>query len=236
MAADSQATEADGTRTMVDKIWLERGLLFGYAGTHAVRDRLQRVYHHRLSVMPDKELRDADCVTSALCAETKWVLERMYENYASDHGELPKSRLAGQLLVLGCDGTDHWLLEIDANNTPTPYTDRGFHAAGSGSPAAQVAMALLENYVPAELSLRQLQALAYRTVSTSVRVLAHGVGGPVVLWSCDGEGGFTQSTATEIDDIERFIEAWTTGEREALRMVDADPLSEKPPLPPPLPS
>ena len=230
MAADSQATEADGTRTTIDKIWCERGLLIGYAGPHAIRDRLQRVFAHKLSASDPEELRSCDTVAAALCSAARPTLEAIYQNYVPDHGEHPKSRLGGQVLVLGCDGTDHWLLEIDADNTPTPYTDNGFHAAGSGSPAAQVAMALLESYVPAELTLRELGALAYRTVLTSVRVLAHAVGEPVVLWSSDGNGSFTKATDTEIDDIERFIEAWTTGERESLRMVEvAD--EQKPPLP-----
>ena len=42
MASDSEATESGHTRYDVDKIWLCRGLLCGYTGNTAVRDRLAR--------------------------------------------------------------------------------------------------------------------------------------------------------------------------------------------------
>src|SRR5690349_3914873 len=141
MASDSQATEADGTRTTIEKIWCERSLLFGYAGPQAIRDKLEEAFAVWIGSATDDELHDKHKVEQKICAYSKIVLEAMYASYAQDIGERPKSRLGGQLLLIGCDGDgNHWLLEIDADNTPTYYTKQHFHAAGSGSPAAQVAM------------------------------------------------------------------------------------------------
>jgi len=236
MVADSQGTEADGTRTRVEKIWCDHGLLFGYAGPQAVRDNLRKVFSARLGSLTKKELRDRKVVEQKIAPLSKTILEAMYANYAADIGERPKDALGGQLLVIGCgpDKKGHWLLEIDRDNTPTYYTGDGFHAAGSASPAAQITMALLQSYVPQELTLRQLQALAYRTVAAGVRALAQHVGEPIVLWSCDGSSGFQKATDTEIADLTRFIEAWETLERDALREVElpAD-AAERPPLPEP---
>jgi 20S proteasome alpha/beta subunit len=237
MAADSQGTEADGTRSVVDKIWCERGLLFGYAGTQAVRDNLKEAIAYRLSSATPGELQDRKVVEQKICGVSKTVLEAMYANYVSDIGERPKDALGGQLLVMGCGANSegHWLLEVDRDNTPTYYTEPGFHAAGSGSPAAQITMALLQSYVPQELSLRQLQALAYRTVSASVRVLAQYVSEPIAVWTCDGKGSFVQATNTEIQDIGGLIEAWLTVERESILSVEPpdDDGEDKPPLPAP---
>jgi 20S proteasome alpha/beta subunit len=234
MAADSQATEADGTRTTIEKIWRERNLLFGYAGPQAMRDKLEETIAFRLASASDAELANHDKVETMICAVAKIVMEGMYANYVSDIGERPKSRLGGQLLIIGCDSKrHHWLLEIDADNTPTYYTKPGFHAAGSGSPAAQVAVALLENYVPSDLTVRELQAIAYRAVKTSIRVLAQYVGEPVQLWSCDGEGGFHRATDTEVTETEKLVGAWVAQERDSLLDVSR-PGGAKPPLPGPI--
>jgi 20S proteasome alpha/beta subunit len=236
MAADSQGTEADGTRRIVEKIWCERQLLFGYAGPQAIRDNLQLLIAQRLASATEGDVRDAKTVESMVCGVSKLVLESMYANYVSDTGERPKSALGGQLLVMGCDADNrgHWLLEIDQDNTPTFHTEDGFHAAGSGSPAAQVTMALLESYVPQELTLRQLQALAHRTVSASVRVLANYLSEPIVIWSCDGHGGFVKATDSQLLDVQRLVDAWLTVERESIRRVERPEAEEtKPPLPSP---
>jgi 20S proteasome alpha/beta subunit len=231
MASDSQATEADGTRTTIEKIWCQRSLLFGYAGPQAIRDKLQETIAVWVGSATDAELQRRDLVEQKICATSKIVLESMYKNYAQDAGERPKLRLAGQLLVIGCDGDrKHWLLEVDADNTPTYYTEHHFHAGGSGSPAAQVAMALLENYDSSNLSLRGMQAMAYRAVKTSINVLAQYLGDPVQIWCCDSGNGFQKLTATDMDDIERLVEAWTTQERDSLLNI-LQPDKEKPPLP-----
>lgn len=231
MASDSQATEADGTRTTIDKIWCERSLLFGYAGPQAIREKLEEAISVWVGSATDAELHDRHKVEQKICLASKIVLEAMYANYAQDIGERPKSRLGGQLLVIGCDENgDHWLLEVDADNTPTSYTNQGFHAGGSGSPAAQVAMALLQNYDLSNLPLRGLQAMSYRAVKTSISVLAQYVGEPVQIWCCDGDHGFHQVTDTEMEDIERLVEAWTAQERDSLVNI-LQPDQERPPLP-----
>lgn len=236
MAADSQGTEADGTRTTVEKIWCERGLLFGYAGPQAIRDNLRDAFSHVLAPLAPEQLRDRREVEQTLCGASKVVLEATYENFARD-GERDdaKSVLAGQLIVIGCESDGkHWLLEVDRDNTSTNYSEQGFHAAGSGSPAAQVAMALLEAYVPDDLTLIGLRALAYRTVSAAIRVLAEYLSEPVVLWFCDPDVGFRKATASDVDDIERWIEAWLTLEREAIRNAGRPATPQTPGLPKPI--
>jgi hypothetical protein len=53
----------------------------------------------------------------------------------AERGERAKDTIGGALLVIGKDGDGHWLLELNCDNTPSAYSERGFHAVGTGSPA-----------------------------------------------------------------------------------------------------
>jgi hypothetical protein len=61
-------------------------------------------------------------------------------------------------------------------------------------------------------------------------VLAQYLGEPVQIWCCDGGSGFQKLTDTDMEDIERLVEAWTTQERDSLLNI-LQPDQEKPPLP-----
>lgn len=232
MGADSQATEADGTRTRVEKIWEENGLLFGYTGMWAVRDHLAGAIRKRITQDGFDPHADRESVRTALCQTTRPVLISTYANYVpSDFAEAKRS-LGGQLLVMGNDADGYWLLEINEDNTGSWYTDRGFHAVGSGSPAAQVALGLLQNYVPARLTLEQLEMLAFRTLGVSIEVLAQHLSEPVRLWASTGDGSFQQLTDTDLAETARAVEVWRTLERESLEEATASPVGDD--LPPPV--
>lgn len=231
MGADSQATEADGTRTRVEKIWSEGGLLFGYTGTWGVRDHLASAIRRRVTQEGFDPHADRESIRMALCQTIRPVLISAYANYVPSDFAEAKSALGGQLLVLGSDAEGFWLLEINEDNTGSWYTDRGFHAVGSGSPAAQVALGLLQNYVPARLTLAQLEMLAFRTLGVSIEVLAQHLSEPVRLWASDG-AGFRQLTDTDLAETAQAVEVWRTIERESLEEATASPVGEE--LPPPV--
>jgi proteasome beta subunit len=226
MGADSQATEADGTRTQVEKIWQDRGLLFGYTGSWAVRDLITRVIGRRLAQDGFDPHMDREGVRHLLCQVVRPVLMSVYANYVPNDVAEAKRALGGRLLAMGSDGDGYWLLEIDEENTGSWYTDRGFHAIGSGSPAAQVAIGLLQNYNPQRLSVEQLQMLAFRTLGVSITVLAQHLSGPMRLWSSDERGSFLPLTDTDLDDTERRVELWLTLERESLDEASVPPVGE----------
>jgi hypothetical protein len=77
------------------------------------------------------------------------VLTGEYANYVPHPppGQIP-TRLAGSLLVIGREPSGYWLLDIDHGNVGTFHPERGFHAIGSGSAAAQVSRGLLEHSSP----------------------------------------------------------------------------------------
>jgi 20S proteasome alpha/beta subunit len=229
MGADSQATESDGTRSEVEKIWHEAGLLFGYTGTWAVRDLVASAIHRQLDGTDPHA--DREQIRNRLCQAVRPVLMSVYANYVPNDIDEAKRRLGGRLIVMGCDENGYWLLEIDEHNTGSPYTDRGFHAIGSGSPAAQVAIGLLQNYNPQRLSPAQLQMLAYRTIDVSVSVLAQHLSGPVRLWSSNDKRQFVQLTDTALDETAKRVELWLTLERESLDEASSPPVGEELPSP-----
>jgi 20S proteasome alpha/beta subunit len=229
MGADSQATEADGTRSQVEKIWEDSGLLFGYTGTWAVRDLVASAILR--AVVGCDPHADREQIQKKLCNAVRPVLMSVYANYVPNDVDEAKRRLGGRLLVMGCDAKGHWLLEIDENNTGSSYTDRGFHAIGSGSPAAQVAIGLLQNYNPQRLSPQQLQMLAYRTIDVSISVLAQHLSGPVRLWSSNDSRQFVQLTDTALDETAKRVELWLGIERESLDEASSPPAGDDLPQP-----
>ena len=231
MGADSQATEADGTRTQVEKIWDECGLLFGYTGSWAVRDLVARAISRRLTQDGFDPHMDRQSIHHLLCQTIRPVLMSVYANYVPNDVTEAKDKLGGRLLVMGSDANGYWLLEIDEDNTGSWYTDRGFHAIGSGSPAAQVAIGLLQNYNPKRLSLEQLQMLAFRTLAVSISVLAQHLSGPMRLWSSQDSGEFIQHTDTDLSEAERRVEHWLTLERESLDDASAPQVGDALPEP-----
>ncbi|MEX2557811.1 MAG: hypothetical protein WEB06_19545 [Actinomycetota bacterium] len=231
MGADSQATEADGTRTQVEKIWDDQGLLFGYTGSWAVRDLVARAISRRLAQDGFDPHMEREGVRHLLCQTVRPVLMSVYANYVPNDIAEAKRKLGGRLLAMGSDSDGYWLLEIDEDNTGSWYTDRGFHAIGSGSPAAQVAIGLLQNYNPQRLSLEQLQMLAFRTLGVSITVLAQHLSGPMRLWNSDQSGRFVQLTDTDLADAERRVELWLALERESLDEASTPPVGETLPEP-----
>ena len=215
MASDTQATETDGTSFDVDKIWVHGGILFGYSGCLSIREPLALSIEQKLK-QPDAA--DRWETRAFLCAAAKPVLDSAYANFVPCVPSDNIRKLAGSLLAIGCDDDAHWLLEADYNNTLTFYTDRGFHAIGSGSVAAQVANGLLGHYEARELSVWHLSLVAYRTVKTCIAVLggAHGVGGSVRLWQGEQGKSFRMIDDHELKAVEEGVREWEMIERETL--------------------
>jgi 20S proteasome alpha/beta subunit len=98
MAADSQATEADGTRTRVEKIWRDSGLLLGYTGVAALRDTLAEEIATSLALVEPSDRADRKAVRDLLCAVTKPVLDRAYNNSWRSAANVPRTRLVAPSL------------------------------------------------------------------------------------------------------------------------------------------
>jgi proteasome beta subunit len=230
MAADSQATEADATRHTVAKIWTAGGLLFGYSGAMSVRDVIQTAVDSAATSLATAGVISRLATKSQLCQVIRPVLKQEYDIFVPLPWETHE-KLSGALMVIGRDSDGYWLLEIDKNVCATFYTERGFHAIGSGSATAQVGRALLDNYQPKQSTLGELRLFAYRTLSACIAVTAHGLGEPIQMWTAS-EGGFSLVPDAEREAIRDGVEQWSLLERESLRQViAADTASE---LPPPL--
>lgn len=238
MASDTQASEQDRTKYDAPKIWEDNGVLFSYSGNTAVMDPLQLAVHARLDGQDSSRSRWN--VRNDLCAAIGPVLKGEYGNYVPQppEGSIP-AKLGGSLLAIGKDGAGYWLLDIDHNNVGTFHPHRGFHAIGSGSAAAGVALGLLEHYELEARTVWHLKLIAYRTVETCIRVLDVGVGGEVHVWSStEDQTGFEPVTDDPLRDVAHGVTQWTVIERESLDEVLGGTSSDEPaaePVQPPDP-
>jgi hypothetical protein len=176
MASDSQSSEEDATTNQVEKVWTSGGLLLGYSGQLAIREPLRRDIERRLQESPLPPQVPIEIAASMLCAIVRPVLEQAYANFVGAPGDDPAEKLAGSLMVIGYDGEQYWLLEIDRHNTPSHYTEEGFHTIGTGSVAAHVSRGLLKYYSLSGHEVKQFRLLAYRTVETCIDVLGGAYG------------------------------------------------------------
>ncbi len=231
MAADSHVTEEDSTAGSADKIWMCGGLLFGYSGSVSVRDRLQLAIEEGLASAPMPLPTECEMAQSQLCALTHGALKAAYDNYVGSAD--PTDALGGSLVVVGRDTDKYWLLEIDRNNTPTRYTDDGFHTIGSGSGAAHVGRHLLAHYSLPGYDTKHLRLLATRTVQSCIDVLggAYGLGGPVQLWQSTDDS-YERIEDEELAAVLEGLDQWIQIEQESLLKVftsESEQVSE--PLP-----
>ena len=226
MASDGQATEADETRHSAQKIWRAGDLLFGYGGYEAVRQPLETALTPVAQHLQREGIRDEREVKEALCDAGRPVLDALYKSFVTYHALEHAGMIGGALLVLGHGANGHWLLEIDGRNLGTSYTERGFHAIGSGSGAAQVARAFFEHYDPRGRPLADLRLLAVRTLDTCISVVATGIGEPIDVWQSSKEG-FARLPKADLDATREGVQQWITIERESLDAVNA-PLAGEP--------
>jgi len=150
MVSDSQATELDGTRYPVDKIWLaSHGVLLGYSGDYIVREPLRVAIDAILGPVPEVTVLTRVQIEQRICEAHQRVLPILFARYVPAFpGDNPLRKLDGGLLVLGHDADGYYLFDVDGQNNVTAQNERGFHTIGSGATAAQVARAVLENYNP----------------------------------------------------------------------------------------
>lgn len=241
MASDSHGAEEDSTATTEEKIWSSGGLLFGYSGHVALRDRIRAEMEKQVEATPPPPQMPLEIAASSLCATIRPILESAYSNYVGAPGDDPPEKIGGSLMVIGFDGEGYWLLEIDRRNLGSPYTDDGFHTIGTGSVAAHVGRGLLKHYNLPGYEVPHLRLLAYRTVSTCIDVLggAYMLGGPVQLWHSVDSRGFERVLGDKFDSVKEGVRQWAGIEQESLDGVfsadkneakvdaEAEPLPEK---------
>jgi hypothetical protein len=225
MASDSLVTEEDSTAgAPVEKIWTCGGLLFGYSGNLTLRDAIKAALERALATTPLPIPTDCELAISQLQVCVRPVLSAAYQNFVGGPTDDPVEKLGGSLLVVGRDKDKYWLLEIDRNNTPTRYTDDGFHTIGSAALASHVGRRLLGHYKLPGYEPRHLCLLALRTVQASIDVLgsAFGIGGPVQLWQSTADG-YERVGADALSEVHHGLEQWNEIERESLLKVFAGP-------------
>ena len=217
MASDSQATEADDTRfNVADKIWKANDVLFGYSGYVAVG------YQIRTAVRAALKNRLPNGGTyfehqTVLQESIRPCLKHAYANFVSAQpGQTAGNTIAGALLVMGRETDSYWMMEVDLNCIASPYTDRAFHAIGSGSIPAQMARGLLESYEPKESPRLHLELMAFRTIRTCIQVSAYGVGGNIHIWSSTDGGPFTKLGQVDLERLSAREAVWRETERESL--------------------
>jgi len=220
MASDSHGAEEDATATVVEKVWTSGGMLFGYSGQVAIRDRIRTALESHFKSTPPPPHYPLELAASSLCAVVRPVLNYAYTNFVGSPDDDPTEKLAGSLLVIGFDGDGYWLLEIDRNNLASPYTDDGFHTVGTGSVAAHVSRGLLKHYNLPGYEVSHLRLLAYRTVSTCIDVLggAYMLGPPVQLWH-SVDGGFERVIEHKFHAVREGVQQWVGIEQESLDRV-----------------
>jgi hypothetical protein len=220
MASDTEATEGRHTRyETTDKVWGCGGLLFGYSGASGVRQPLVRSLNELVGGNGADTMYAPWAMREPLRTAYTKVLRAEYGGRAPQlaDGRVP-DELTGAMLIIGRGPSGYWMLELDAGAQATFYEDGGFHAIGSGSPAAQVVRALLTSYESLGRSLPHLRLLAHRTVGICIETLggAYGVGGHVEMWESDSLTDFRQLPQAELEIVSDGVDRWTTLERESL--------------------
>jgi len=219
MASDSEASESGHSRFDIEKIWQEQDLLFGYSGNTSIKQAIAQTI--KTTIIPQLQQIQGQAdrwQTRGLLANAlKPVLATAYQGYVGQN----LNQLNGALLVLGHDKDGDWLLEIDQNNTPTFYNERGFQAIGSGSPSAYVARALMEKYQLDGKTVTILKVVTYRILDTSIKSIGgqYGVGGNIHIWSSSKDGKFKKISSKEMESIKNTVDQWTTVERESFEAL-----------------
>ncbi len=221
MAADTEATEEDGSRHETEKIWPCGSLVVGYTGTGIIQQPLRRALDQVIPAAEQQGHLDRWTIRQHICQVTSVVLSNEYALRApATAGQVP-AELAGVLLAIGRDAEGFWLLEVGKHAGGSFYDEAGFHTVGSGALAAQMARGLLRNYEPVGRSLPHLRLIAYRTVVTCIGVLGsgYGVGGHVDLWEAEGNQSFAKRDEVGLRGVANGVDQWMTIEAESIDQV-----------------
>lgn len=223
MASDSEVTAGGHSRFDAEKVWGVEGIIVGYTGTDSIRQPLVAAISAAMSEgfrgaaeVPREDLKHA------LQEAIQPVLTQAYSR--SVGVRTPEGipfTLVGRLLALGRDADGYWMLEIDEHNDATFYEAQGFHAVGSGSPAAYAARSLMRDYQDLGRTAAQLKLMAHRTVQNCIDSLSGdaAVGGQVHVWYSEHGGPFRCAPADELESIANGVAQWRTVESESLKQV-----------------
>lgn len=226
LAADSQATESDMTRFEVDKIFeLTERIIWAGSGSSAIISELNAEF-----IKNKSHFESAVKFGVPLAKYARPVLDKHYSSWIAVPG---KNNIPPSTSLIACgvrsDGTP-WIMELSDNCQVTDYSDRGFHAIGSGSTMAQVAAALSSHYDLPGKPIPFGQLVAYRSLNAVIETSAYGVGHPIKIWTVTAEG-IAQVSADEIRALSDRVGGWQQMEVETLEQLMAADGPQTEPVP-----
>jgi len=232
MASDTQATEGgDNTRFQVPKIFelSDRAVWAGSGHVGIIQDLRTRYGLER------NRFNTAISVDSPLRSIAKSVFDPHYKDYVETPAGVPPINPGAIVLAAGVGRDDKpWIWEVSQNCTTCSYSERGFHAIGSGSAMAQMANALTSHFDLLGKPLPFAELVAYRTIDAVIETSAYGVGGPIDLWVVTA-AGCAQRSESELKAIRDQVNVWRETERETLEELMSGAGATEPPADMPAP-
>jgi hypothetical protein len=126
---------------------------------------------------------------------------------------------ATDFLVLGYSSGTPWFIEVANDGRLVWRTGAGHYAAGAGGEAAPLARAILSMSSGGRvLGVEEAQAIAYRTVATTLELSAGISGAPVQIAVADASGARALD-ADQIAAVAAVVDRWTKAESETLPQV-----------------
>lgn len=219
MAADSQATEAQGgnllagVRHDVEKLHLlGPNMLWGASGSVGVIQDIEDALAEWAANNPGKLDDPAKRMKPALVKVVATVLNAAYGSYIQVPGRQPNPPMTS-VLFAGRTAGARWILEIEENGG-AEFKD-GFAAIGSAYHYANVAAAMLKEYSASTRELIHGQLLALRILDTAVTAAAFGVGGALRLAVVSPSGSKVLS-GDEVAEARDLVDGWRQAEAETL--------------------
>jgi 20S proteasome alpha/beta subunit len=231
LASDSQGTEADDTKSAVQKVFqLSDSAVWAGSGSGAVLSAIQSTFEGARAAL-DKSPNVPNSMRSLVIP----VLKAEYEKFVAPP-DMFKGMVGGGPLVdvvaCGLQAGVPWIVEVDRHGTLTDYTDKGRHAVGSGAGFAQMASALLSHYDLGARPIAWGKAAAFRAINAVIQTSASGVGPPIQMWTVTADEGVRRLEDDELTELNNFVGGWQEQERDALAKMFGEPEPEPTPLPP----
>ena len=220
MAADSQATELQGTnigaavRHGQEKIrMLGPHMLWAASGTVGIIQDVEDALDQWAAANPSKLNLPAKRMKPELVKVIVPTVKQAYGSWIQVPGQ---GNLPPATAVMVCGHTDghRWILEISENGIGE-FKQHGFASLGSAFNLAAVAAAMVSEYAAPTRTLIEGRLLALRILETAVQAAAFGVGGDPMLGVVDASGAAIL-TDDEIRQLGDEVAQWKRLEAETL--------------------
>lgn len=225
VASDSQSTEGPlgsmlrSVRFPTKKIWpLGDSIIWGGSGDGGLTQRVKVC----LDDLPQSELsKPINNLRDILRTSVVETIRNLLQSGIFPQGSAQPYE--NVFLFCGHTSGESWILEVIWNGQDTLYSDRGFHAIGSGGFHAQMAHAMVAHYAMTDRAIAEGQFIVYRVIDAAISTAAAGLDYPVQMSLI--QGGTKELATEELYGVRDFVGIWKELETETLQGLLGTPSS-----------